>query len=139
MEYWLRAWNERCEAEELKLGGSDKERRSLHEVSTPDVLSGGPPWSGPPGQQFRTARAWPNEVKMWIDNKASIPLALDLQAFNKTKHIVHGTKLRRRLRLAAASTGLKRVIGPSRPSSELKLRISPPYGGAPLSARQRRS
>ena len=35
----------------------------------------------------------PNEVKMWIDNKASIPLALDLQAFNKTKHIVHGTKL----------------------------------------------
>ena len=35
----------------------------------------------------------PNEVKMWIDNKASIPLALDLQAFNKTKHIVHRTKL----------------------------------------------
>ena len=27
---------------------------------------------------------------------------------------------RRRLRLAAASTGLKRAIGPSRPSSELK-------------------
>ena len=34
---------------------------------------------------------------------------------------------RRGLRLAAASTGLKPVIGPSRPSSELKLRESTAY------------